>query len=80
MKMTAGLETRLNRETDGNRQNSHNYVEINMENKKIKPHTECKDDKEFWSQYYGRPVTDYEVEEIRRNMINRIGNEKNSRR
>lgn len=43
-----------------------------MENKKIKPHTECKDDKEFWSQYYGRPVTDYEVEEIRRNRLTEL--------
>jgi len=39
-----------------------------MEKKKIKPHTECKDANEFWSQYYGREVSDNEVEQIRRNV------------
>jgi hypothetical protein len=41
--------------------------------KGIKPHTECKDDKEFWNQYArlaGRPdYTDEDIETIRNNMV-----------
>lgn len=37
--------------------------------KKIKPYSGYKDDKEFWSQQYGRPVSDEEAREIKDNFM-----------